>query len=235
MRIISPYKDYYDCIQSQGQDQSFVYLRRTEEHDYGNSRNKWPFPKIHNNWYFSDRDLCVAEAIVGFCGKIYPVIGLSKNSREDRIHCYSIEDVDEFIKENRKKKQVDQYFEYGNKKPWRSSWRCARRKEFEKFFTECVEQQDIHEKLFVESGHPLFVAKYKNWGCTPKITFNAELKGLKFFRVFPTAIAFQEIAMYLGGVLGTGNPSIPEVSNNDLIEAKGFDLKYSFRKEKASK
>jgi hypothetical protein len=58
------------------------------------------------------------------------------------------------------------------------------------------------------------------------------LKKHSFYRVFPTAVAYQEISMYLGGVLGQGNPVIPEISNDDMITSKGFNLKNSFRKEK---
>ena len=35
--------------------------------------------------------------------------------------------------------------------------------------------------------------------------------------------------MYLGGVLGIGEPETVEISDLDLIEQKGFDTKYGFR------
>ena len=36
--------------------------------------------------------------------------------------------------------------------------------------------------------------------------------------------------MYLGGVLGISEPDTVDISNLDLIEQKGFDKKWSFRK-----
>lgn len=88
--------------------------------------------------------------------------------------------------------------------------------------------------MFRDSGHPIFVLDTQmNKDYKYPLTYNASLKKYKFFKVFSTALAYQEISMYLGGVLGQGNPTIPEISNKDMIEAKGFDLKTSFRKDKS--
>ena len=186
----------------------------------------------------------IREHIIGFCGKIYPVIELRAEIFEVPTICYNIDDVDKFIEGNYKDKLIKEYYK-SRKRYWSRLWHEPSQEEFKKFFDKCAEEQDSHEKLFRKSGHPLFVARYRDrysynsdkeftWHPST-ITFNAELKGLNFYRIFPTALAFQEISMYLGGVLGQGNPVIPEISNNDMIEAKGFDLKTSFRKEKSDK
>ena len=99
-------------------------------------------------------------------------------------------------------------------------------------------------ELFREYKVPIFIVRYiypwdapENTDCQRHagnyIILNGELKPHNFVRVFDPYAAFQEISMYLGGVLGTNNPPIPHVSDEDLSAAKGFD-KWSFRKEPKS-
>jgi hypothetical protein len=247
MRIISTYNDYYDCMQAHGQDQSFVYSRNPEIVEYEHQPPHWSKNTPGNFWSFpeirGDKNFYITEYIIGFCGKIYPVLHLRKDVMDVPTVCHNGEDVDKFVNAaGYKKKQVEEYFSAKKKSYWRSRWRGESQTGILAFFNECADQQDKHEKIFQESGSPIFEAVYRDryrydLDRTPhwkpsKITFNAELKKHCFYRVFPTALAFQEISMYLGGVLGQGNPVIPEVSNSDMIEAKGFDLKKSFRKEK---
>jgi hypothetical protein len=58
---------------------------------------------------------------------------------------------------------------------------------------------------------------------------NARLKDLHFFRVFDPARAFQEIGMYIGGVLGQQARPIRDIDDETMRGHKGFD-KRSFRK-----
>ena len=77
MRIISDFHDYYDCVQKMGQDLNTVYIRKRKEVNldmfpFSNFLNKfrgWEgiYPKIY---------------IVGFCGKIYPVMCVNKDLRK---------------------------------------------------------------------------------------------------------------------------------------------------------
>lgn len=60
---------------------------------------------------------------------------------------------------------------------------------------------------------------------------NPCLADLEFYRVKDSFTCFQELEMWLSNQASPEKP-IPEVSNNDMIEAKGFDLKHSFRNTK---
>src|SRR5688572_9477288 len=91
MRIISNFKDYYDCIQSYGQDDDLVYLRKTEEKIVAGS--------ITQGYY------------IGFCGKIYPV--LIRGYIIPYTYIYSIEEMDKYMATKNKSEQ-DTY--YGRKK-----------------------------------------------------------------------------------------------------------------------
>lgn len=182
------------------------------------------------------RDIRHREYFIGFCGKIYTVIVLypriygesqyDSHCKAIRTFCYTVDEVDEFMNKYEDKKTLKRY--YDNK-----GWGWFRQKCVKEFFEKGKALQNRHEKMFIDSGHPIFVLDtWQNKDYKFRITYNRMLKDLKFFKIFPTASAYQEISMYLGGVLGQANPTIPEISNKDMIEAKGFDLKTSFRKDK---
>lgn len=218
MRIISNFHDYYDCIQRLGQDQSVIYLRERK------IVNDWPFPKCYGKWNRNDGDTRIR--VVGFCGQVYPLIEFRYSNAWSR--CWNIDEVDDFIDQRLKKRELDSY--YCNK--WGSGYIFGRhRKHFQKFFMSFTKN---YEYLFRDHHAPLFVATRKR---ESTIVFNDCLKNVDFVRKFDPYQAFQEIAMYLGGVLGShggrktkykGKPMSSEVSDCDLLVAKGFD-KNSFR------
>ena len=62
---------------------------------------------------------------------------------------------------------------------------------------------------------------------------NPCLRVYQFFKIMDAYTCFQEIAMFMSNMANPEKP-IPQISNNDMIQAKGFDLKYSFRKDKST-
>jgi hypothetical protein len=64
-----------------------------------------------------------------------------------------------------------------------------------------------------------------------KFHINPMLKDYEFYRVFDTYQTFQEISMFLGGVLGTNEDGGNVVDDKHRFSQRGFD-KWSFRKEK---
>lgn len=204
MRIISNFVDYYDCCQKNGINMELVYVRE--------------------------------EKIVKYSGRH---LGSSGNKNN-----YP------FIKE--KYKNFDSYYNTGyiigfcNKVyPLYQDveYGCIKGNvynvnELDKYFTDNTKfKQSIinffdtflvnnnYSDLFSE--YPVFVANNLH----RTITFNAKLKNYEFYKIFPVQQAFQELEMWFANKANP-NKLIPEISNNDMIEAKGFDLKYSFRKRK---
>ena len=224
MRIISGVRDYYDCIQATGQDTDIVYLRRPRE-----TTKDAPFPVCRVGCLNRTR-VCVDQSIIGFCGKIYPVIELT-NMREDggkSVFCYQLKQVDEYVEAHCKKDVRKAYRDTRRKYQWQA---YLRRAVFKSYFDACHRAQDQFEYLFREEQSPIFVAYHRRWnpiGSGYAVTFDALLKDLEFYRVFDTYSAFQELMMYLGGVLGAPSRPIPEVSDKDMVGAKGFN-EWSFR------
>ena len=59
---------------------------------------------------------------------------------------------------------------------------------------------------------------------------NPHYNDYEFYKVFDSFTAFQEIQMFMGGVLGSGEKEIVEVADKYKIGQHGFD-KWSFRRE----
>jgi hypothetical protein len=88
---------------------------------------------------------------------------------------------------------------------------------------------DFHHKVEV----PIVMLSVGN-GRNPALTFNPVLKDVQFFRIVDNFTAYQELAMFVSGVLGGKSPKTIEVSNDIKIAKRGFD-KWSFRKEPGKK
>ncbi len=246
MRIQSNFKDYYDVGMSQGQDLTLVYRRYTKEvkltyNPFSVYTPQKGFTSFHgynsSHPYTYSRD--ISQITVGFCGKVYSVITLFipreegkfyslKEERAREVFCYSLEDIDNFIKKHQPKDWDDYNSKGYNKKfGWRNK---LRREDYAKFFEAFEKNNDRHNEWFENERCPVFVARLENKEII--ITYNACLKDLEFFRVFEPYKAFQEIAMWLGNQAEPRKP-IPHIDDLTLSEAKGFD-KFSFRKDKST-
>jgi hypothetical protein len=230
MRIISDFHDYYDSVQATGQDQTLVYYRKAEEVE----TPEYPFPVL--GYCESPYEPCgprVRQHIVGFCGKIYPVITLTQVAADKTVICYNLEEVDRFVEGNYRTKTVEEYRTGLTRQERRWGWRSSklRRGVFEEHFSACAAKQESFAEIFVEKRCPVFVGaidEQRHWRRSGTIVYNGSLKELEFFRLFDTYTAFQEIAMFLGG-LAVPLKEIPEVPDKIMVGVKGFD-QWSFRK-----
>jgi hypothetical protein len=195
------------------------------------------------------KDINIDPGFIGFCGKIYPFIVLSWNigaknipgsdyvpeHTEERF-CYNIDTLEnEFSKWNinfKAERDTPQWLKKRGVGRDRD-WGRFTRKNAEDFL---IVNENID--LFFEIGNPTFAMychengyRRQNW----KILENPILKDFQFYRVFDAYTAFQELSMFLGGVLGGAHPPMVEISNDDMARKKGFGHKYAFRKEPESK
>lgn len=217
MRIISEYRDYYDCIQAHGQDQSLLYLRKSKEVKFENG--EWPFVSVDRWWFWSTDVTC---HVIGFCGKVYPMLEFcTMTDPYKAVKCFNIDEVDAFIEANSTSAQKRYYRE---KSSWRS--RGINRRIFMGFFDECNKKQDSYMDYFTEKRCPVFVATYRR--CWGTITYNAQLKPLDFVRIFDPYTAFQEISMFMGG-MAMPEKEMPIIPDELKIYSRGFN-KWSFRR-----
>jgi len=222
MRIIAMKKDYYDCVQAHGQDQTLIYVRTPEEVQL--KQKEWTFPSLYSSWWFVFME--ITQHIVGFCGKIYPALemhGYVRNTPISKV-CFTIEEVDAFVGEYADRSQKDSYYGKSGRRWWRGYGK--RRSEFAKFFEHCEKKRESYAEMFQEKHCPIFVATISNRNS--KIIYNALLRPYDFVRIFDPYSAFQEIFMFMSS-MAMPEKEMPVVSNELKIQKRGFD-KWSFRR-----
>ena len=241
MYIISKHKDYYDgVVGTIGMDKTIVYERSTEEitdsklmpKEFQGTRNGgWrgvnrenPFLNIGHADIDRKKTKKYTERnffIIGFCGKLYLGWKLYYKVKEvvdDRLEevmksdiVYGYENVKDFIRE--------------------SYWRGNLNDDVE--YVLSYNPIDIFRNI----NAPVFL--YDRDRSSPRnsdaFIVNPVLKDWEFYKVVDTFQAFQEIQMFMGGVLGIGEKEIIEVEDKYKITQHGFDYKWSFRKEPKNK
>lgn len=254
MLIKSTFKDYYDVGMGQGLDTSLVYNRFPKVVEV----EQYPFGSFNGSFdtynYRGILGLAVESYCVGFCGKLYPILGVrhadyygrnDKEARAQRRFCFTAEDVQNYVRANYKPDVYDDFMarEYRRKSKWPHHQRFMN---FDHYFNgvpnrglsdkQIAEQAAASEKRrlkwFEENNCPLFLSicpETKRYHQGPfQIVANACLKDVEFYRVFDSYAAFQELSMWLGNQAEPRKP-IPKLDDVTMAEIKGFD-KWSFRK-----
>jgi len=222
MIIISKFHDYYDPVQRVALDKSIVYKRKI-------STVKSTIP----GQFVNDIPLCtnfkdkkdIITNIIGFCGKIYC------NVKAFGINCYTYNDLYLVLKKKNRLNLIDEHYHY--------SYFSKERIEY--FIKQYHDKKHLSD-IFIKHHTPVFAiedAKEKieyNPYYKPEktqrieITINPELKQYHFAKIKDPYTAYQDIAMYLSGVLGDKEKSISTISDKDMLYKKGFD-EWSFKKK----
>ena len=240
MYIISKHKDYYDgVVGSVGMDKTLVYERNTVEitesklmlKEFQASRNRgWmgtnrdnPFLNICHAGIDSKKTKKYTDEdffIVGFCGKLY--LGWKLYYKEKEWDALGYDDV----------VKTDIVYGYENVKDFirESYWRGHLKDDIE-----YVENYDPIN-MFRELNTPVFIydSERRKPRTSDALTIDPILKDYEFYKVVDAFQAFQEISMFIGGVLGRGEKEIIVVEDKYKIAQHGFD-KWSFRKEPETK
>lgn len=220
MKIISPFKDYYDSTAQYGIDESVVYHRVPDvieavTHQDYSERGRFKMPltranvpmvsKIYNPQYRLKSDNVKVEHFdnftVGVAGKLYNLI-LS-------VEYGLIRSAEEF------------YSYYTYKRRWFS---LDSEDEIVKFFdsshgSECFELYKT--PVFAFGSLPTYSKQ--------TLHINPNLSKLQFHKILTPYEAFVQIQDYISGVLGVNEYPIVQVSDKDMRDAKGFDDR-SFKK-----
>ena len=234
-------RDYYDTVMRQGIDRSLVYVREEKVIEMSID-----FPRLRIGSSLSD--VRAGQHLIGFCGKVYPALNLyvdedfpDKRGRYKRDRfCYNQESVERVFDCYRECRPDRAYYltrKHGKRRG------MFDRTALRKYFTACKQRKNAFLDIFVKHSVPMFSARrhLTRSGMTWQLTLNTNLKKFDFMQVFPPYQAYQEISMFLSGVLGLtrehgkpkykGQKMSSHVSDADLAAAKGFN-RYSFRKDK---
>jgi hypothetical protein len=243
MLIISKKKDYYDgVVGTMGVDKTIVYNRDTVELDnravpkafkgkdsfWGLKYRETPF---HELSYVSIKKNCRhicdehAHFIIGFCGKLYigwklyREIDFTTHAISTEI-TYDTEYMQSILEEKSWHNNLDDSIKYI------LSYDAL------PMFRELKVPVFVYDGDF---GRTSFDRKRSIYNSMkPKFFVNPLLKDYEFYKVFDTFQAFQEVSMFMGGILGAGEKEITVVADKYKITQHGFD-KFSFRKDKEVK
>lgn len=223
MRIISTFKDYYDCLKVYGQQDDLTYMRISKKIILSkNNYERGNFKKL----YF------------GFCGKLYRAVDnyLVGPTGYKPAYSFNTEELDRVV-EASKYYNIKQDYARVTKigriaSKFFAGVRGSRQAEEHWFNENNNENNDYNKtlkKYFDKHKSPIFVIYHE--GNAEILELNPRLNQYGFQRVMPPYKAYQELVMWLGSQAMPEKP-IPTVSDKDLAEAKGFD-KFSFRKTKS--
>lgn len=236
MLIISKksHKDYYDGVAgSMGIDKAIVYERHIDIIKREDNRfpeelkaKSWdeinPFHDIcFLSFDFDENQIKFEPFIVFFCGKTH--IGWKKHTKESPYDFST-----EYIYDENYIKKHNKY------KGWRMN--------IDEIFTRInnYDPIELHRQfnssiLLLDIDHNR--VSFKTHGSHHNSVFivNPILKDYEFYKIFDSFLAFQEIQMYISGVLGNSEKDTIEIDDKHKITQHGFDNKWSFRKEPTKK
>ena len=233
MRIISKFKDYYDSVQIYGVDTSTTFIRKTSEPmvveklDILSSSFDWPRERIFRNRYRTNDSIDLYDyLLLFFCGNVYPILTyheVLKTNEHLYTNCYYINEVDELMI----KHKVEKYFKKDKYKSWFNSWN--KRDEVQSIFNIPIDKNKVLE-LHHKIESPYFIFSSFN----SSIVINPVLKDLLFFRVMDAFKTYQEVYMFISGILGGKSPKTIEVSDEVRKIKHGFN-EWSFKTEPKNK
>lgn len=219
MRIISKFHDYYDLGMQYGQDNTIVWVRNTEEIKVKDldrdTFHKLPKLSFHTNYKIkTSRYECAVELVyLAFCGKWQRLyIGtVTKHYYPYKAQTLCSENIetlrDRFIRlvDEELKRDGDKYSGRYNK------------------HSEKHIEQSAHE-IHRHFNSPVIL--YSN-GLVIK---NPNLKSIGYNQIKDPYTVYQNISMYMSGVLGQpANPTVT-LSDKSKVLKHGFDAKWSFRR-----
>ncbi len=244
MRIISKFTDYYDCGQSYGIDPNLIYFRTPQKLTFGPSHDRHSLvveacssvPKCPRIGSFQ-------RAILGFCGKLYRVFTFDDdNSGGADLSLAPFLTSGGAVARIRKRVEersydprllriarawLDERDQDMSSNEWYRKGDCRFDKDVKRSDWEHLTQtitHPCHLELFHLLQTPIFIMQ-SVWMEQISVNTNISLKDTGFIQFFDPFTAYQEIAMFLGGVLALPKDNPPLTVGDDRIIAqqKGFD------------
>lgn len=240
MRIISKFKDYYDIGLSMGIDESITYVRNTHSVEsksftsasmmklmgYTSKRNKY----MHTLNYGLGAKYCF---VVGFCGKLYSAMMIPNGKSNCKTpfdgfnFFYSWDDsIHDLFQKNERYYSREQYDT-----------------QFKKFLSL---EPVVDDSFFHHYKTPLFIIpnnqlvgmygheNYGSYNIMKQFILDPNLSDIGFQKVVDPYTAYQDVMMYITGVLSENQIPPVTISDTDMRDAKGFDDR-SFKKEPTKK
>lgn len=241
MKIVSPFKDYYDNVNHIGNyDDSTIYVRKTENIDISNDINikelltesiippRWFRMLFDYSTRFIDDNTCNV-ILIGFCGEIHPALTLTQSNGETAT-LYTIDQIHKFIETHISADRALDFITSKNQKytglPRSKRHLAFTKRSIESCFDYFKNNLTI-KQLFTLYKVPTF--KIEIYNNRIDAYTNPCLTDYNFPVVFDPWTANQELTMFLNGPLC--NQLDPSDNRSDVIkrDSHGFNDK-SFKK-----
>lgn len=225
MYIISKFHDYYDTALGLGIDKTIVYQRNTNdlrEKDYkGLLRDH---SEVHS--LKGGGSVSFDRLLVGFCGKLYPLIIMKEGFYSTKF-LYNFEAFQEAVAQAGLSFTPD-------KKSYIFNREILNEKNAKEFFEEkdlskpnryrSRSHKEVNELLevFRKEMVPCFLYDHNG------LVLNPRLDDLGFQKLMDPYTAFQELSMFLSGVLGETEKETVKISDKDKLHKHGF-YEWSFK------
>ena len=216
MRIFSHFSDFYDsALAFEVGDDSVVYLRQPISFKISKDTKYPPLVKevldLFNNRFTMENDdnrFYQYLFTIFFCGRVYPLIRIQTVDKKYDVsedhHFYDFATYQKFLEKHA--------LEFVNSRG---------RNLAENYFKVNVTERQ-HTFLIENKVTIVIIGK-------DEIVFNGKLSDYQFYKVFDPYTCYQELNMWLSGVLAYPQNIMIEVGNESKIQKRGFDSKYGFR------
>lgn len=235
MKIISPFKDFYDRALAYGHDDHVVLVRKTEElynsHD-SVLRSVKMFDHLFEDFAYNSirgAEECTISfdyVVILFCGKTYRGIRVTRTPSWTKV-----QDVKSIVVyDGDALKNVVMNFggdiDVDHQKRGRFWW--GRQFFYNNSIRTWLSNQGTteHQEFAITNK---FTALVVDGGSPTRVINNARLADYDFFRVIDPATAYQELDMFISGVLPSASNQMVVTEDKYKIQAAGFDDR-SFRK-----
>jgi len=218
-------------MQAYGIDKELKFHRKTIVKQFSEITNHYNKFSLYSN-HFSDPERNIEIALLGFCGKSYPIVIVTPT--------VNLKDLNTRIQIDKEKKVYYNYNEFCKDNGFTDNYLVGKRfyhsGHIDTNFHQIADLFKLHIPDFWETTDcPYFLLK-KNYatGVESSYSFieNPILAEYKFNQIVSTEIAYQEIAQFLGQIKIRNKPEIKTLADKELIVKAGFDTKISFRKGK---
>jgi hypothetical protein len=242
VKIVSPFRDYYDSIQAYGHDDSRLYVRETRQVTF--ATNVWPYAdEIVQRMDSLPKAYCYAPGFLLFCGEAWPVW------REKAA--YADDTAVNALQRTRMFPQWQRYYSELRDRPKDVPIRKQREAAIAGFYGDWSEEYlslavmrgahrdfsgiRLGEDVLIGERAPcaLLLARSGWWHqSSPTEIFvisNPVLRDLDFHRIREPFSAYQSIETFLGSQLAPADTAPQRVGSDEVIaRQKGFD-EMSFR------
>lgn len=252
MRIISKYSDYYDnAVHPAYKDENVIYIRKTEVIKSSFSLDKVEsisrfnqvnFEITYKNKYGIKTKMrrVYYPIYLFFAGKTYGLLasGNFNNVAPYYSDCFDnnilvVPSIELFEKQKSAELANDGYQNIEIKSDVNEPYYALDNKNYSRFKTGEIPFDSTD--ICLEYGTPVILAYsisklYQQNEINSELILNPYLKELNLMNIIDPFQAWQEISMFIGGVIPGRQSPMVKISDDSKIKKAGFDPKYGFRK-----